>query len=39
MQIFEFEANHVPQNLPLILKVFVSHARVLAYIEGPHPIE
>ena len=39
MRIFEFEANHVSQKLALILKVIVSHTRVLAYIDGPHPIE
>ena len=39
MRIFEFEANHVPQKLALILNVIVSHPRILAYIEDYHPIE
>ena len=39
MQIFGFEANHVPQQLALILKVVASHPRVLVYTEGSHPIE
>ena len=34
MRIFEFEANHVSQKLALILKVIVSHTRVLAYMKG-----